>query len=173
MADSPKRGRTLLGGLLALTVLPLLGAWWLKASIDDGEPWGTTNQGQLLTSDLMLSEVGLEALSSEAPTWRLIVVPGTSGCLEDCQAALPTLRALHLRLGKDSRRVTRTFVWDESSEPDATHLPSQSLAAPVTLESGVYIADPLGNLVLRYEWDQVGTPLFEDMKHLLELSRIG
>jgi len=172
VAESNRQGRILLGGLLALTLLPLLGAWWLKTSMNS-EPWGTTNHGQLLSSGLTLAQVGLENLSSEDARWRLIVVPGTSGCVEDCQTALPTLRALHLRLGKDSRRVARTFLWDGASEADASHLPSESLNTPVTLESGVYIADPLGNLVLRYSWEQVGTPMFEDMKHLLELSRIG
>ncbi len=172
MADSNRQGRIFLGSLLALTLLPLLGAWWLK-TLMDGEPWGTTNHGQLLSSGLTLAQAGLEDLSSEDARWRLIVVPGTSGCLEDCQSALPTLRALHVRLGKDSRRVIRTFVWDHANESDANHLPSESLNTQVTLESGVYIADPLGNLVLRYNWNQVGTPLFEDVKHLLELSRIG
>lgn len=177
MFNPTKKGRILLGALLALTLLPMLGAWWLKASIDSNEPWGTTNHGQFLAPGTTLSGVGLEALSSKHPSWRLVVVPGVSGCLDICQQALPVLRALHLRLGKDSRRVTRTFVWDRDTEPEGAsaegHLPSESLAAPVQLESGVYIADPLGNLVMQYHWNQVGTPIFEDFKHLLELSRIG
>ena len=173
MADARTKNRILLGGVLALVLVPMLGAWWLKASIDSNGPWGTTNHGQLLSPGTTLTGVGLEALSaSESANWRLVVVPSEAGCLAACQEALPVLRALHLRLGKDSRRVTRTYLWDAEAARE-THLPSESLDARVTLEAGVYIADPIGNLVLRYDWNQVGNPIFDDFKRLLELSRIG
>ena len=41
------------------------------------------------------------------------------------------------------------------------------------LTPGVYIVDPLGNVVLRYSHEQVGKPLLDDLKHLLKVSQIG
>ena len=41
------------------------------------------------------------------------------------------------------------------------------------LARGVYIVDPLGNVVLRYSHEQVGKPLLDDLKHLLKVSQIG
>ena len=172
MADTTYKNRILLGTVLALVLVPMLSAWWLKASIDGSETWSTTNHGQFLSPGTTLTGVGLGALASQSSNWRLIVVPDDAGCVDACEEALPVLRALHLRLGKDARRVTRTFVWDAGASQES-HLPSESLNVPVALEAGVYIADPLGNLVLQYDWNQVGNPIFDDFKHLLELSRIG
>ena len=174
MADATNRSRAFLIAILALCLLPMLAAWWLKSSVEESGPWETTNHGTLMTPGTNLESIGLVTLESNEATWRLIIVPGEKGCGGECQQALPTLRALHLRLGKDSGRVQRVFVGSDAPEgAEADHLSFESILAPVMLNAGVYIADPLGNLVLRYDWNQVGTPLYEDFKHLLELSRIG
>lgn len=174
MADATNRNRALLIAILALCLLPMLTAWWLKNRVEESGPWGTTNHGTLMAPGTRLEDVGLLTLDSSKPTWHLIIVPGEMGCGPVCQQALPTLRALHLRLGKDSERVQRVFVGSDAPEgAEVDHLSFESIQTPVSLTAGVYIADPLGNLVLRYDWAQVGTPLYEDFKHLLELSRIG
>ncbi len=174
MANARNRNRALLVAILALCLLPMLAAWWLKNRVEGSGPWETTNHGTLMTPGTGLEGVGLVTLDSSEATWRLIIVPGETGCGGECQQALPTLRALHLRLGKDSGRVQRVFVGSDAPEgAESDHLSFESILAPVKLDAGVYIADPLGNLVLRYDWKQVGTPLYEDFKHLLELSRIG
>lgn len=174
MADARNRNRALVLAILVLCLLPMLGAWWLKSSVERSGAWETTNHGTLMAPGTNLEDVGLSALDASEPTWHLIIVPGKEGCAQACQQALPILRALHLRLGKDSRRVQRIFVGNDAPEAAQTdHLSFESIVTPVALGAGVYIADPLGNLVLQYDWEQVGTPLFEDFKHLLELSRIG
>lgn len=174
MADARNRNRALLLAILALCLLPMLAAWWLKSRVEGSGPWETSNHGALLAPGTNLQDVGLVELESGEPAWRLIIVPGETGCVGECQQALPILRALHLRLGKDSRRVQRLFIGSDAPEgAEADHLSFESIQAPVTLNAGVYIADPLGNLVMRYNWNQVGTPLYEDFKHLLELSKIG
>ena len=174
MSDPKTRNRAFLLAILALCALPLLAAWWLKNSVEVSGPWATTNHGTFVASGTNLETVGLEALEGGEPTWHLIIVPGEMGCGDACQEALPTLRALHLRLGKDSGRVQRVFIGDDAPANTSTdHLSFLALPVPVHLPEGVYIADPLGNVVFQYDWKQVGTPLYEDFKHLLELSRIG
>ena len=45
---------------------------------------------------------------------------------------------------------------------------------PADLEAGgYYLVDPLGNLVMYFEPDIEPSAMVEDIKHLLELSRIG
>lgn len=174
MTDTKSRNRAYLLLMLALGVLPLLGAWWLFSTTRDSGPWTTTNHGRLLESGVDLPSLGLGELTASDGAWRLIVVPEPTGCSHACQQALPILRALHVRLGKDSSRVRRIMFgprMTQESEPNG--LPMQHLDLDAPLEAGVYIADPLGNLVLHYEWSLVGAPLLEDFEHLLDLSRIG
>ena len=44
---------------------------------------------------------------------------------------------------------------------------------PGPLQAGVFIADPLGNVVLYYEFSQAGGPVLDDLKRLLKVSQIG
>ena len=41
------------------------------------------------------------------------------------------------------------------------------------LEPGLYIVDPLGNLVLRYPLGAAGNSVLDDLKRLLKVSQIG
>ena len=46
-------------------------------------------------------------------------------------------------------------------------------ALPPPLEHTIFIVDPLGNLMMRYDVRQDPKGLREDLKNLLELSHIG
>lgn len=175
MTDAKGKNRTLLLVLLGLGLVPMLGAWWLLSAHQDSGPWSTTNQGQLLAPGTNLEGTGLEDLQSRGTKWRIIIVPEEDGCSTECLEALPILRALHLRLGKDSTRVWRVLLGTQSlqEETDMRNVHLERLDIQPSLDAGVYIADPLGNLVLRYDWSQVGSPLLKDLEHLLDLSRIG
>lgn len=175
MVNPRGKNRTLLLVFVGLSLVPMLGAWWLLSAHQDSGPWGTTNHGQLLESGTNLEDSGLGALQSLGTKWRLIIVPEADGCSAACRDALPILRALHLRLGKDSTRVWRVLLGPKSlqEESDMRNLRLEHLDILPPLDAGVYIADPFGNLVLRYDWSQVGSPLLKDLEHLLDLSRIG
>ena len=41
------------------------------------------------------------------------------------------------------------------------------------LTEGIYIVDPIGNLVLHYPLSDAGKPVLTDLKKLLKLSQIG
>jgi hypothetical protein len=41
------------------------------------------------------------------------------------------------------------------------------------LAPGIYIVDPLGNLVFHYALDAAGKPVLQDLKRLLKVSQIG
>lgn len=131
--------------------------------------------------------------------WRLILV-NPRGCNEACRQDLHLLRQMHVRLGRDRDRVRRVLAVGTASEGtlEALRRDYRDLAvakAPADLLArlrerrtlvggdrearvgararGVLVVDPLGNVILLHAAEQIGEPLFEDVKRLLRLSNIG
>jgi hypothetical protein len=130
--------------------------------------------------------------------WTLIYI-GAGDCNERCRTALIDTRQVRLALGRDLDRVQRVFLYtgeccrgayDRSRlDREQSDLVSASFEGPTAgqLHSAfpsvggvpaahggrIYIADPLGNLVLSYAADAPRKGLLEDLKKLLKLSHIG
>ncbi len=87
------------------------------------------------------------------------------------------LRQLHILLGRDASRVKRSFaaLGDAPVDASLSQYPEviRFQGALGALRPGVYIVDPLGNVVLRYEFRDAGKPVLEDLKRLLKVSHIG
>lgn len=176
-----RRNRLLLVGLFAIAIVPLFGAYWLYESSRSGKPWGTTNRGELLDPVVSVAELKLSAVDGKASMvsghWWLVVVE-SDGCAIECQDAVHQLHQLHILLGRDASRVRRSLVALGSTPLDeavAKNYPELVLfEAPMdALRPGVYIVDPLGNVVLRYGYREADKPVLEDMKQLLKVSHIG
>jgi len=99
------------------------------------------------------------------------------------------LRQSRLMLGKEMDRLVRVFLHGDTA-PDTVLLAGEHVGLiplqdsrlydvlenkkPAELEAGgYYLVDPLGNLVLYFHPDIDPSAMVEDIKHLLELSRIG
>ena len=65
-----------------------------------------------------------------------------------------------------------TRAWSLAQLPDPA-VASVLAAFPPPLEHTIFIVDPLGNLMMRYDVRQDPKGLREDLKNLLELSHIG
>lgn len=153
-------------------------------------PSHNTNHGTLLQP-----VVNLEA---EAPasvpalpgndTWRLIYA-NEGECDDVCQAALLRLRQVRLMLGNEMNRVTRVFLHGPMV-PDRVFLDKHHAGLETATDSalsallvarrpddqapgGLYLVDPLHNLVMYFAPDLAPADLVDDIKHLLDLSRIG
>jgi cytochrome oxidase Cu insertion factor (SCO1/SenC/PrrC family) len=179
-ADKIRRNRILLVGLFAIAIVPLLGAFWLYESARNAKPWGTTNRGELL--DPIVSVEGLHLTSADGASsmlnsgqWWLVTV-SNDGCGAECQHAVHQLRQLHVLLGRDASRVKRSLVELGPAPVDASLSQYPELArfsGESTLRPGVYIVDPLGNIVLRYDYGDADKPVLQDLKQLLKVSHIG
>jgi hypothetical protein len=180
---APRRNRLAVLGVMAIAVVPLLAAYVLFHSSWSAERWSKTNNGVLLDPPLELTKLGLTGIGADAAiaqrSWHLIVV-SDADCATECAAALHQLRQLHILLNKEAPRVQRTLVFlgavpmERVSKLRAQY-PKLGYARghPGPLHVGVFIADPLGNVVLYYEFGQAGRAILDDLKRLLKVSQIG
>jgi hypothetical protein len=116
--------------------------------------------------------------------WSLIYARMTD-CEEQCQSHLGRLRQVHQALGAEADRVQRLFVHagdaprlDEDDNLqlrrfDASGSLWRQLGEERLTNGRIFIADPLGNLVVSYPSDVEQKELLRDFERLLEASGIG
>jgi hypothetical protein len=180
----------------ALFLLPLVGSFWLYYGAG-WRPAGHTNHGELITPIRPLPDVALPVAVGGTGSrqglfrqrWTLVYV-GSGRCEADCRQALYLMRQTRLALANNMERVQRvmlasseccerSFLEREHSGLlvlDASGAEAQRLLAEFpTAERAhaLFIVDPLGNLMMRYDARQNPRGLLEDLKKLLQLSHIG
>lgn len=172
-------GRRQLILMLVIAATSLGGSWLLYLASQEGV-WGTTNKGAFVTPAVAVGQLNIVDASgvefSGEGIWWLWVVQERS-CDQACDDALHQLRQLHVLLSRDADRVHRALLTAEPLKNEALvakypglRLLSGSIAP---LASGIYIVDPLGNLVLHYPIDVEGKSVLADLKRLLKVSQIG
>ena len=189
-ANKTTKGRVQLLLVAAVFLGPLAFATWLYFGGQGLTPDGRTNNGALLEPIINLTEA-LPESPLHVPTdgrWSLIYA-NSAACDEACEYSLYTLRQSRLMLGKEMDRLLRVFLHGATA-PDTVLLADEHQGLitlqdsnlsdlldnkkPTDLEPGGYfLVDPLGNLVLYFRPDIEPSAMVEDIKHLLELSRIG
>ena len=192
------RGRRAFLAVAALFFLPLAGAFYLYYK-GGWRPQRSTNHGELITPARPLPELPLTLAEGQAVTtgvlkgkWTLAFV-GTGSCDANCRDALVMMRQVRLTLANEMTRVQRAFIVTKAC-CDAAYLSAEhpglitvnldaATSAPPTAllsdfpvvdrEHSIFIIDPLGNLMMRYD-DRLGPKgLKTDLLRLLKLSSIG
>jgi hypothetical protein len=189
-AKHKRKGRVQLILVAAVFLGPLALAAWLYFAGQELTPAGRTNNGALLEPIVNLVEVLPDSpLNAVGDGYWSLVYANPAACDESCQHALYTLRQSRLMLGKEMDRLVRVFLHGDTL-PDTVLLAEEHEGLitlqdsslndllenkkPAELELGGYfLVDPLGNLVLYFRPDIDPSAMVEDIKHLLELSRIG
>lgn len=197
-AAPPRRSRKQIWILVGAFFAPLALAFLLYYGMDI-RPHGTTNKGDLIHPAVTLPEVALpgmedQTLAAEAlrGKWSMVYI-GDGACDERCREALTLMRQTRLALGDDMERVQRVFlvsgnccdqayleaehdglllgrIDNSSGETLLETFPDTNAAATL---GRIYLVDPLGNLMMKYEPDAPQKSLLEDLKKLLKLSHIG
>jgi cytochrome oxidase Cu insertion factor (SCO1/SenC/PrrC family) len=186
--------RTVLA-LAALFVLPVAASFWLYYGVG-WRPAGHTNHGELIEPARPLPAASFPAADGRGAVsnvfsgqWSLVYV-GDGECNESCRHALYVMRQTRAALANDMSRVKRVFLvtsacCDRSflvrEHPglivlDASGAEAQRLLGrfpDADRESTLFIVDPLGNLMMRYDARRNPRGLLEDLKKLLRLSHIG
>mgnify|MGYP001156956925 FL=1 len=158
-------------------------------------PEGTVNKGTLLPEPIQLSELNLTVesgpLTDEFPGKWSIIQFVKGDCEEKCWKNLYSSRQINIRLAKDSDRVVRYLInidqdslSQDSLEKIKSEYPqlykgninSNDVPQPVNqrLEESPYILfDPLGNGILIYDSTLPSGELLNDLKKVLQNSKIG
>ena len=188
MTTPTKSNKRLIVIFIAVFTLPVILAklalefnWFTQAA---------TNRGELLEPALDMSSL----LTSPSPQkWKMLyVLP--SQCDLSCDNAIYSLTQLHSALGKEQDRVEAVVVALENSDAQSlikvadnkhirilkTDQQSVNQVFKDVKTNGIFIADTLNNIILRYP-TQADTQqavlhsrdLLSDMRKVLKLSRIG
>lgn len=166
-----------LGGLFVVVFMaPMLLAMLLYH--EDYRPTQTKQYGRLLTPPQALGD--WQALVAPTPgKWRILMNTADE-CVEECLAKIHMMRQVHTALGKDAPRVERLWVIDDRVlwKPVAAQYPALAIVTgpwPEWLrkERGVWLVDPLGNVLMFYDGNAPEKGWLKDLKHLLKISTIG
>jgi hypothetical protein len=183
-ATKPQR-RTLLI-LLGLFFVPLLSAFALYYGMGWRPPSGT-NHGELLQPLKQLPTAAAELREK----WGLVYVGSGTCADETCRHALWTGRQTRLSLNQEMTRVNRVLlatgdccdhgflekehegikVFDVTEPAARAALLAQ--LPPGDLSPYLFIVDPQGNIVMRFDTRENPRGLLDDLKKLLKLSHIG
>ena len=180
-----RRSRRMLLLLVAIFFLPVAAAFYLYYGAT-WRPVGQTNHGELLNP---VQTVPADAAALRGK-WSLVYL-GDGRCDEACKTALIFARQTRLSLNQDMQRVNRLFLATgeccDRAYLDSVHVGLNTLdltdaakAAPLLAafpEAGratsLFIVDPLGNVVMRFDVRENPKDLLTDLRKLLKLSSIG
>ena len=174
--------------LCSVFILPVILA---KLALDNG--WfnqAATNKGVLLSPPVDMS---ILQTSEQQPKWKLLyVLPEI--CSVECENALYSIVQVRSALGKESDRAEVVVIAHEKSSSAqltllketqnirllTTDLKSLQQVFKDNSTDGIFIADTLDNVILRYplhiDKEQAvlhSRDILSDMRKVLKLSRIG
>ena len=177
--------------LVATFVLPFLLGTGLYLSGWRPEKFG--NHGDLIQPPRPMPETGLlQPDGRPLPTAELrgkwlLMLPIEGSCGASCLESLRQMSHVHLALNKEQSRLRRVLISTEGSPPLAELRqafpdlliakldPEAATAWESALENtgqGLLIADPLSNLIMRYEGAVEMRGVHKDLERLLKYSWI-
>ena len=197
------RNLRMLAALAAIFFMPLLASFWLyygmgwrpSGRINHGELIQPPRP--LPRPELPRATVGGDT-ASELPgtdpalfrgAWSLVYI-GDGSCDASCRGTLYVMRQTRLALGTDMTRLERVFLVTANccakdylarEHAGITVLDASGAAGARLLDRfpagdrahTLFIIDPLGNLMMRYDVRRDPRGLLVDLRRLLELSQIG
>lgn len=184
-----RHSRLKLLAIMALFVLPIAAS---TIAYHFFRPSGTTNYGELLvppatiTSTPFLRVEGGEFRFAALRGKWVLVASDSGACPESCVAKLTLMRQVRLMLGRNSARVARVFVADDTRpmapeslapfEGTVAITPPQGMVlplAPLNDRAHLYLVDPLGNVMMRFPANAEPRRMMRDLERLLKASQIG
>lgn len=175
-------GLVFIGPLIVSFIVYFGGVW---------KPENSSINGVLLDEPALLPDDPFsEAISTSSfrQKWSLIHIT-RGACDEPCRDSLYATRQVRRALDRDKDRVQRVLC-DIDSAVDKDYLkkehpglfvvddeyPACSVFLEMVADSSiddVFLADPLGNLIIRFPPDTGMRGMHRDLKKLLRVSRIG
>ncbi|MCX2899083.1 hypothetical protein [Pseudomonas mandelii] len=172
---------------LLLILLGVIGPMILATGMYKLQFWvpeGRSYHGELIGNGQTRADLGVQA---QEQRWQMLVT-APKDCSVDCQQLVYLARQVQIGLSRDASRATHALAAAQplNSEyeaklareyPQLQRYPMDlTTFSKTTGDQAVpqlWIIDPHGNLVLRYDPTVKGKDLLNDLRHLLKLSNIG
>ncbi len=187
MPPQRRRGRLQLLLILAVVIGPMLLAtamyrfgFWVPST--------RTYDGALVADGQGREALGVQVPAAAGePRWELLVT-APQGCDEQCQRLVYLARQINIGLAREANRAGHALAsaqplaadYQRRLQREYPHLQRYTLDPAVygrdTTRPGtaqLWIVDPHGNLVLRYDADTDGKAILDDLRYLLKISQIG
>ena len=172
---------------LLLILLGVIGPMILATGMYKLQFWvpeGRSYHGELIGNGQTRADLGVQA---QEQRWQMLVT-APKDCSVDCQQLVYLARQVQIGLSRDASRASHALAAAQplNSEyeaklareyPQLQRYPMDlTTFSKTTGDQSVpqlWIIDPHGNLVLRYDPTVKGKDLLNDLRHLLKLSNIG
>jgi cytochrome oxidase Cu insertion factor (SCO1/SenC/PrrC family) len=185
---------------MLLFVLPVVAATLLYFA--GWRPATSGNHGELIRPARQIEDLALQTLDGQPARfsalrgkWTMAYF-GASSCPDACMKSLYAMRQVHTAQGKERDRVRRVFILAETNalgglkakladypgmyvwtgEKKALAELAQSFGmreGSAAEQPGIYLVDPLGNLIMRYAPGTDPAGMLKDMTRLLKYSWVG
>jgi len=169
--------------LLAMFILPIaFGTLFFYASPNYFSE-STVNYGELVRPIIATDrdDIEIEGNSSLQGIWTIAYV--SNRCNDACEKAVADMKTIRTLMNDDMRRIQRMIIIEDSSTPVSNdeslikaRLNSEKLKHSLKkyTENAIYLIDPIGNIMLYYEPQNIDIRLvIKDLKRLFKYSRIG
>jgi len=185
--------------VLVIFAAPLILATLAITLFPDWKPDTTTNNGDLVQPVRKLPAFRLESQQGKPVDetffrgkWTLMYL-AKGECGKPCIEQLYTIRQVRLAQGKNIDRLRRLMLWDADGvamarrEELQAHFPGQVIvpAGQALVEAfrldgqdplsakRIYLVDPLGNLMMKYDPGEEPRGMIKDLEKLLKYSGLG
>ncbi|AZD82935.1 hypothetical protein [Pseudomonas chlororaphis] len=178
-----RRGRWQLLLIVAMVIGPMILATGMY-KLQFWVPESRSYHGELIGNGQSRADIGVQA---DETRWQILVT-APRDCAVDCQQLVYLARQIQISLGRDASRASHALAAAQPLDTDYQaklqreypQLQRYPLDLPTFTKSAsdqgaplLWIVDPHGNLVLRYDARVKGKDLLNDLRHLLKLSNIG
>ncbi|SEL61945.1 hypothetical protein SAMN03159362_3737 [Pseudomonas sp. NFIX51] len=178
-----RRGRWQLLLIVAMVIGPMILATGMY-KLQFWVPESRSYHGELIGNGQSRADIGVQA---DETRWQILVT-APRDCAVDCQQLVYLARQIQISLGRDASRASHALAAAQPLDTDYQaklqreypQLQRYPLDLPIFTKGAsnqgaplLWIVDPHGNLVLRYDARVKGKDLLNDLRHLLKLSNIG
>ncbi|MEK1910307.1 MAG: hypothetical protein AAAB21_09175 [Pseudomonas chlororaphis] len=178
-----RRGRWQLLLIVAMVIGPMILATGMY-KLQFWVPESRSYHGELIGNGQSRADIGVQA---DEARWQILVT-APRDCAVDCQQLVYLARQIQISLGRDASRASHALAAAQPLDADyqaklqreypqlqryPLDLPTFTKGASDQDAPLLWIVDPHGNLVLRYDARVKGKDLLNDLRHLLKLSNIG
>jgi cytochrome oxidase Cu insertion factor (SCO1/SenC/PrrC family) len=169
--------------LLAMFILPIAFGTLFFYALPNYFSESTVNYGELVRPVIATddADIEIEGGASLQSIWTMVYV--SSRCDDACEKAVADMKTIRTLMNADMRRIQRMIIIEDNSTPtndDGSLLKARVISAKLAqslkkyTEDAIYLIDPIGNIMLYYEPQNIDIRLvIKDLKRLFKYSRIG